>query len=87
MEENTTLIFCLYAAGLVISGLLYAYRLGRQGEKRPAAGPGGTPPNGRSRAGLFSIRAVRRDAAASCFLKTPEQPGENERHIKHLQIA
>ena len=37
MEENTTLIFALYAAGLAVSGLLYAYRLGRAGEKRLCA--------------------------------------------------
>ena len=34
MEENNTLILALYAAGLTVSGLLYAYRLGRAGEKR-----------------------------------------------------
>ena len=37
MEENITLILALYAAGLAISGLLYAYRLGRAGEKRLCA--------------------------------------------------
>ena len=37
MEENITLILVLYAAGLVVSGLLYAYRLGRAGEKRLCA--------------------------------------------------
>ena len=37
MEENLTLILCLYAAGLALSALLYAYRLGRAGEKRLCA--------------------------------------------------
>ena len=37
MEENITLILALYAAGLAVSGLLYAYRLGRAGEKRLCA--------------------------------------------------
>ena len=37
MEENNTLILALYAAGLAVSGLLYAYRLGRAGEKRLCA--------------------------------------------------
>lgn len=37
MEGNNTLIFCLYAAGLALSGLLYAYCLGRQGNKRLCA--------------------------------------------------
>lgn len=34
MEGNVTLILGLYAAGLILAGLLYAYRLGRAGEKR-----------------------------------------------------
>ena len=37
MEGNITLILVLYAAGLAVSGLLYAYRLGRAGEKRLCA--------------------------------------------------
>ena len=37
MEENITLILGLYAAGLVVSGLLFAYRLGKAGEKRLCA--------------------------------------------------
>ena len=37
MEENMTLILGLYAAGLVVSGLLFAYRLGKAGEKRLCA--------------------------------------------------
>ena len=37
MEENITLILALYAAGLAVSGLLYAYRLGKAGEKRLCA--------------------------------------------------
>lgn len=37
MEENVTLILGLYAAGLAAAGLLYAYRLGRAGEKRLCA--------------------------------------------------
>ena len=40
MEANLTLILCLYAAGLAFSGLLYAYRLGRAGEKRLCAPAG-----------------------------------------------
>ena len=40
MEGNSTLIFCLYAAGLVLSGLLYVCRLGRQGENRLCAPAG-----------------------------------------------
>ena len=35
-----TLILALYAAGLAVSGLLYAYRLGGTGEKRLCALPG-----------------------------------------------
>ena len=37
MEENMTLILGLYAAGLAVSGLLFAYRLGKAGEKRLCA--------------------------------------------------
>ena len=37
MEENITLILGLYAAGLAVSGLLFAYRLGKAGEKRLCA--------------------------------------------------
>ena len=37
MEVNLTLILALYAAGLAVSGLLYAYRLGGTGEKRLCA--------------------------------------------------
>ena len=37
MEENMTLILGLYAAGLAASGLLFAYRLGKAGEKRLCA--------------------------------------------------
>ena len=37
MEENTTLILCLYAAGLVVSGLVFAYRLEKAGERRLCA--------------------------------------------------
>lgn len=37
MEENIALILGLYAAGLILSGALYAYRLGTKGEKRICA--------------------------------------------------
>ena len=37
MEGNLTLILCVYAAGLAAAGLLYAYRLGKAGEKRICA--------------------------------------------------
>ena len=37
MEENMTLILGLYAAGLAVSGLLFAYRLGKADEKRLCA--------------------------------------------------
>ena len=37
MEENLILILALYAAGLTVSTLLYAYRLGGTGEKRLCA--------------------------------------------------
>ena len=37
MEENMTLILGLYAAGLAVYGLLFAYRLGKAGEKRLCA--------------------------------------------------
>lgn len=37
MEENITLILGVYAAGLAVSGLLFAYRLGKAGEKRLCA--------------------------------------------------
>ena len=37
MEGNVTLILGLYAAGLILAGLLYAYHLGRAGEKRVCA--------------------------------------------------
>ena len=37
MEENVTLILGLYAAGLILASLLYAYRLGKTGEKRACA--------------------------------------------------
>lgn len=40
MEDNNALILGLYAAGLVLSGALYAYRLGKAGEKRLSALPG-----------------------------------------------
>ena len=37
MEENLPLILGLYAAGLASAGLLFAYRLGKAGEKRLCA--------------------------------------------------
>ena len=37
MEQNNMLILGLYAAGLAVAGLLYAYHLGKAGEKRHCA--------------------------------------------------